>query len=124
MVENMTTQRTRNPGAFGEVLEELMRARDLEPYPENVRRREGRSEEAQGGRPMLVTADGSKVRALREARESSTREFAKKAGVSRRTLTRVERNEGPVRPGTARKIGSALEVDPRTFARAVSSRPA
>jgi hypothetical protein len=43
MVENMTTQRTRNPGAFGEVLEELMRARDLEPYPENVRRLAARS---------------------------------------------------------------------------------
>jgi transcriptional regulator with XRE-family HTH domain len=71
---------------------------------------------------MLVTADGSKVRALREASGFSTREFSRKAGISRRTLTRVERNEGPVMPGTARKIGAALDVNPRTFARAISSR--
>jgi len=74
---------------------------------------------------MLVTTDRPKVRALREASESSTREFAQKAGISRRTLTRVEGNEGPVRPDTARKIGAALGVNPRTFAKAVfSSRPA
>ena len=73
---------------------------------------------------MLVTTDGPKVRALCEASESSTREFAQKAGISRRTLRRVERNEGPVRLGTARKIGPALDVDPRTIARAISCRPA
>jgi len=39
----MTTERARNPGAFGEVLEELMRARDLEPYPANVRSLAARS---------------------------------------------------------------------------------
>ena len=78
---------------------------------------------AKGG-CMYVKTDGPKVRALRESHEPSARVFAQKAGVSRRTLTRVERNEGPVRTGTARKIGAALEVDPRTFARAISNRPA
>ena len=39
----MTTERTRNPGAFGEVLEALMRERDLEPDPENIRRLAARS---------------------------------------------------------------------------------
>jgi transcriptional regulator with XRE-family HTH domain len=73
---------------------------------------------------MHVKTDRPKVRALREAHEASAREFAKRAGISRRTLTRVERNEGPVRPGTARKIGAALDVGPRTFARAISRRPA
>jgi transcriptional regulator with XRE-family HTH domain len=71
-----------------------------------------------------VKAYGAKVRALREAHEPNARVFAQKAGISRRTLTRVERNEGPVRTGTARKIGAALGVDPRTFAKAISRRPA
>jgi hypothetical protein len=35
--EKMTTETTRTPGAFGEVLEELMRSRGLEPVPENIR---------------------------------------------------------------------------------------
>jgi hypothetical protein len=34
----MTTERTRNPWAFGEVLEGLMRARDMEPDHKNIRR--------------------------------------------------------------------------------------
>lgn len=33
----MTTETTRTPGAFGEVLGELMRARGLEPDPAGVR---------------------------------------------------------------------------------------
>lgn len=33
----MTSATTRTPGAFGEVLEELMRARNLEPDPANIR---------------------------------------------------------------------------------------
>ena len=71
---------------------------------------------------MHVKTDGQKVRALREAHEPNARVFAREAGISQRTLTRVERNEGPVRTGTARKIGAALGVDPRTFARAISRR--
>lgn len=39
----MTTESTYNPGAFGEVLEELMRAQDLEPDPQNIRRLAARS---------------------------------------------------------------------------------
>jgi transcriptional regulator with XRE-family HTH domain len=73
---------------------------------------------------MYVKTDGPKVRALREANEPNAREFAREAEISRRTLTRVECNEGPVELATARKIGAALDVDPRTFARAISNRPA
>jgi hypothetical protein len=43
MEENMTTERTRNPYAFAVVLEELVRARDLEPNPENIRSLAARS---------------------------------------------------------------------------------
>jgi predicted transcriptional regulator len=73
---------------------------------------------------MHVKTDGRKVRALREASGASAGVFAQKAGVSRRTLAGVERNEGPVAAKTARKIGAALEVDARTFARTISRRPA
>ena len=33
----MTTEMTRRPGAFGEVMERVMRKRGLEPNPANVR---------------------------------------------------------------------------------------
>ncbi len=72
---------------------------------------------------MHVEIDGSQVRRMRGSRAFSGAHFARRAGISPGTLRRVERNEGPVRPDTARKIGAALDVDPRTFARAISTRP-
>ena len=71
---------------------------------------------------MYVWADGEMVRELRGASGATAGEFAGQAGVSRDALRRVERNRGPVRVDTVRKIGHALDTDPRIFARAVSTR--
>ena len=50
---------------------------------------------------------------MRGSRAFNGAAFARSAGVSRDTLCRVERNRGPVRVSTARKIGTALGADPR-----------
>jgi transcriptional regulator with XRE-family HTH domain len=71
---------------------------------------------------MYVEVDGQKVRELREQQGATAGEIADKAGITRSTLRRVERNEGPVLPGTARGIGRALDVNPRSFAWAISTR--
>lgn len=73
---------------------------------------------------MYVRTDGPRVRELRQNCQLGAAAFARMAGASLRTLTRVERNEGPVTLRTARKIGAALGADPRTFAKAVSRLPA
>jgi hypothetical protein len=40
------------------------------------------------------------------------------AGISPKTLCKTERNQGPVRVGTARKIGAAIGIDdPRSLGR-------
>ncbi len=57
---------------------------------------------------MYVKLEGEKVRAMRESKAG---EFAKEAGVSAKTLRRVERGE-TVSVKTARKIAAALEVEP------------
>jgi transcriptional regulator with XRE-family HTH domain len=61
---------------------------------------------------------------MRGSRAFTCAHFARKAGRSTDTLRRVEGNRGPVSLEMARKIGAALEVDPRTFAKAISRRPA
>jgi transcriptional regulator with XRE-family HTH domain len=71
---------------------------------------------------MFVQMDGEQVRSLREMDEASVAELAKRAGISPDTLRRAERNGGPVRVKTARAIGGALDVDPRSIARAVWTR--
>jgi transcriptional regulator with XRE-family HTH domain len=73
---------------------------------------------------MYVKMDGPLVRRMRGSRGFDGAYFARKAGISPKTLRRVERNGGPVRRETARKIGAALDVNPRTLARAILSRPA
>jgi transcriptional regulator with XRE-family HTH domain len=46
--------------------------------------------------------------------------FARAAGISPKTLRRVERNRGPVTVSTARKIGAVLGIDdPRSLGRVV-----
>jgi transcriptional regulator with XRE-family HTH domain len=72
---------------------------------------------------VYVKLEGRWIRTERDERALTGAEFAEKAGISRRTLTRVERNEGPVSLDTARKISRAIGVDPRTFARDISRRP-
>ena len=69
---------------------------------------------------MYVQMDGDKVRELRGDRPAG--EVAREAGITPDTLRRVERNRGPILPNTARAIGRVLDVDPRTFAQAISSR--
>jgi predicted transcriptional regulator len=59
-------------------------------------------------RAVYVKLDGEKVRAMRE---SNAGVFAKEAGISAKTLRRVERGE-TVSVKTARKIAAALEVEP------------
>jgi hypothetical protein len=66
-----------------------------------------------------VVTDGSKLSAMGEERLPAGA-FARPSGGS---LRKAERG-GPVELATARKIGAALDVDPRMFARAVSRRPA
>ena len=68
---------------------------------------------------MQLVMDGSKLRTMGEERPPAGA-FAKP---SRGSLPKTERG-GPVKLATARKIGAALDVDPRTFARAISRRPA
>ena len=65
---------------------------------------------------MYVELDGSRVRTMRGGRGFNGATFARRAGLSPKTLHRVERNQGPVRVITARKIGAALDVDdPRSL---------
>ena len=68
---------------------------------------------------MHIVTDGSKLRAMGEERLPAGA-FARHSGGS---LRKAERGE-PVELATARKIGAALDVDPRMFARAISGRPA
>jgi transcriptional regulator with XRE-family HTH domain len=73
---------------------------------------------------MYVILDGERVRELREEEGMSRRDLAATAGISPTTLRRVEDNRGPVSLTSARKVGRALDVNPRVFGRAVSRRPA
>ncbi len=65
---------------------------------------------------MFVVMDGPKVRAMREERGMPQRELAEVAGVSRGTMASLERGAN-VRLGTARKVGAALGVDPKSLRR-------
>ena len=64
---------------------------------------------------MNVELDGARVRYMRGSRAFNGAAFARIAGISPNTLRRVERNQGPVSVSTARKIGAALDVDPRSL---------
>jgi transcriptional regulator with XRE-family HTH domain len=68
---------------------------------------------------MHVKLSPEKVRELREEREMSHRELAEVAGVSASTLANLERGAN-VRLKTARKVGAALGVDPRSLRRSAS----
>jgi transcriptional regulator with XRE-family HTH domain len=58
-----------------------------------------------------VEVDAKKVRALRRKRVLTLRELGEKAGVSKDTISRIER-EGTAYPATIRKLAKALDVDP------------
>jgi transcriptional regulator with XRE-family HTH domain len=69
---------------------------------------------------VYLVMDGEQVRSLREQKGMSQRRLSEASGVSRRTLTSVEAGKVHTLPSTARKIGVALEVDPRSLARVAS----
>ena len=66
---------------------------------------------------VLLVMDGEKVRSLRKERGWSRRQLAEAAGVSQKALENAELGKTHARPTTARKIGAALAVDPRSLAR-------
>jgi transcriptional regulator with XRE-family HTH domain len=59
----------------------------------------------------LVEVNVRKLRTLRRKRVLSLRELGERAGVSKDTLSRIERT-GTAYPSTIRKIAKALEIDP------------
>jgi len=61
-----------------------------------------------------VEVDAKKLRALRNQRVLTLRELAEEAGVSKDTVSRIER-EGTAYPATIRKLAAALDVDPQTL---------
>ena len=61
-----------------------------------------------------MKVDGKKLKAARYERFLERSELAEKAGVTRRTIDRLEAGEeGGHRLSTIRKVAEALEVDPR-----------
>jgi transcriptional regulator with XRE-family HTH domain len=66
---------------------------------------------------VLLVMDGEQVHSLRKARGLSRRQLAEASGVSAKTLENAELGKTHARPSTARKIGAALEDDPRSLAR-------
>lgn len=58
-----------------------------------------------------VEVDARKLRNLRRRRVLTLRELGEEAGVSKDTISRIER-EGTAYPSTIRKLARALKVDP------------
>jgi transcriptional regulator with XRE-family HTH domain len=58
----------------------------------------------------FVEVDARKLRTLRRKRVLTLRELSEKAGVSKDTISRIER-EGTAYPATIRKLAQALDVD-------------
>ncbi len=58
-----------------------------------------------------VEVDARKLRRLRRKRVLTLRELGEEAGVSKDTISRIER-EGTAYPSTIRKLAKALKVDP------------
>ncbi len=69
---------------------------------------------------VYLAMDGEQVRSLREQKGMSGRRLAEASGVSKKTLANVEAGKVHTLPSTARKIGAALEVDPRSLATVAS----
>ncbi len=60
------------------------------------------------------------MRSLRQLQGMSRRQLTEASGVSKKTLANVEAGKVHPLPSTARKIGVALEVDPRSLATVAS----
>ena len=70
---------------------------------------------------VYLVMDAEQVRSLREEKGMSQRQLAEASGVSKKkTLANVEAGKVHPLPSTARKIGAALDVDPRSLARVAS----
>ncbi len=65
---------------------------------------------------MIVSLNGDRIRAMREAAWMSREELAKKAGIGLTTLRNIEKEQTGVRLGTARKLAKALGVRPKSLA--------
>lgn len=59
----------------------------------------------------LVEVDAKKLRALRRKRVLTLRELGEQAGISKDTISRIER-EGTAYPSTIRKLAGALGAEP------------
>ena len=66
---------------------------------------------------VYLAMDGEQIRSLREQKGMSQRELAEASGVSKKALANAELGETYAFPATARKIGAALNVNPRSLAR-------
>jgi transcriptional regulator with XRE-family HTH domain len=71
---------------------------------------------------MIVTIDGEKVKALREAAGMDRDQLAARAGISRQTVAKAERHGGPPQVKSGRKIARALGVEPRSLAKPAKRR--
>jgi transcriptional regulator with XRE-family HTH domain len=69
---------------------------------------------------VYLVMDGEQVRSLRQEQGMSQRELAEASGVSKKTLANVEAGKVRPLPSTARKIGAALDVEPRSLATVAS----
>ena len=58
-----------------------------------------------------MEVDAKKLRTLRRKRVLTLRELGKKTGISKDTISRIER-EGTAYPATIRKLAEALDVAP------------
>ena len=60
---------------------------------------------------------GNRLKDLRVERALTQEELAKKAGVGKNTVNRIERNETEPHMSTLRKLAGALEVEPARLVR-------
>ena len=68
---------------------------------------------------VYVVLDPARVGAMRQERGMSRRALAARAGVGMSTVAKVEAGEVAVRLSTARGIGAALGVDPKSLGRSL-----
>ena len=61
---------------------------------------------------MLMKVDGQKLRRLRNRRVWLIGDLAKKSGVHRNVISKLENSRGGAYPETIRKLARALDVDP------------
>lgn len=70
---------------------------------------------------MLVIPDGYATETLRLSHSLTTRECAKKAGVSLKTLIKMEKGQS-VLPASVKRVSGVLGVSPEVLARPVERR--